>query len=70
MQQRSQLHLLSETLILSYLSDNVELKPLSGCEPLFVAAVAVLDFVVQSVQSKLLEQCHSIEAPVHYKLLS
>ena len=52
MQPRSQLHLLSETLILSYLSDNVELKPLSGCEPLFVAAVAVLDFVVQSVQSK------------------
>ena len=52
MQQRSQLHLLSETLILSYLSDNVELKLLSGCEPLFVAAVAVLDFVVQSVQSK------------------
>ena len=51
-QQRSQLHLLSETVILSYLSDNVELKPLSGCEPLFVAAVAVLDFVVQSVQSK------------------
>ena len=53
MQQRSQLHLLSETLKLSsYLSDNVELEPLSGCEPLFVAAVAVLDFVVQSVQSK------------------
>ena len=70
MQQRSHLHLLSETLILSYLSDNVELKPLSGCEPLFVAAVAVLDFVVQSVQSKCLDQCYSMEALVHYKLLN
>ncbi len=52
------------------LSDDVELKLLSGCKPLFVAVVAVLDFVVQSVQSKLFDQCYSMEALFHYKLLS